>query len=343
MTQHAMLREIREQPNVLRNQCRSWQQQAKLIRADLEGRPQLVLLGRGSSGNACTVASYLYAALSGRQAIEFRPWLVTLDESGPERWDDCFVLAFSASGMSTDVSNAARWLRDRGAFVVGVTNAEADADELHLGKACEKLFRLHAGSETAVPATKSFTAQLFGAAALCGAEIVAAAEQTAECFAEVLAGDVGAQLAQFIGIPQNVFWLARGYSLGGALDAALKLQETAGVHSQAYSTAEFLHGPVAAAGQNDRAIVFVDSDGPDRAADTAIAALLNRGTPVFVISGRSAAEVRSPALYSLPFPQARWARAAILTLAAQLAAYEHASRRGLNPDAPAGLNKITLT
>ena len=339
----AMHSEIQEQPEMFTKQADSWNSQASTILESINGRRQLVLLGRGSSGNACTFASYLHAAQSGRHPIEFRPWLVTVENVKKADWSDCFVYAFSASGMSTDISSAALWLKKRGCYVVGITNSDEKKESLHLGQASNKLLRLNAGIERAVPATKSFTAQIFAAAALCGIDITKAAKQTSECFSAILKEDVGGALADFIGSPKNLYWLARGYALGGALDAALKVQETSGVNSQAYSTAEFLHGPIGAIDSKDRAIIFIDSDEPDSSADTVIAALINRGTPVMVISGTDTRRSASPALYPVPFPEDRWARATIIALAGQVAALEHATRLGVDPDSPKGLNKITLT
>ncbi|MCB0343562.1 MAG: SIS domain-containing protein [Bdellovibrionales bacterium] len=339
----AMHSEILEQPAMLAEQAANWTDQAQAILEQLNGRRQLVLLGRGSSGNACTFAAYLHSVTSGRHPIEFRPWLVTVDDVQEADWSDCFAFAFSASGMSTDISSAASWLRERGCFVVGITNSEEPSSKLHLGSSADLIFRLAAGPEKAVPATKSFTAQLFAAASLCGLKISSTAKQTAECFSQILKKDVGNIVADFMGTPKNIYWLARGYALGGALDAALKIQETSSIDAQAYSTAEFMHGPIGAVGPDDRAIIFVDSDGPDSAADTVIAALINRKTPVMVISGTDSTKSASPALYPVPFPTDRWARAAIIALVGQLAAYEYSTRLGMDPDSPRGLNKVTLT
>ncbi len=342
-TGSAMYSEMHEQPAMFVERAASWKQQAQRIRASTENRKQLVLLGRGSSGNACTFLAYLYGTISGRQAIEFRPWLATREHTERSDWSDCYAYAFSASGMSTDISSAAAWLRERKCFVAGITNSDKEKSVLHLGQASDDIMRLHAGPEKAVPATKSFTAQLFASAALCGIDITPVTSQASSCFADILKMDIGSTIADFLGTPRNIFWLARGFALGGALDAALKVQETSRVHSQAYSTAEFMHGPIGAVGREDRVVVFVDSDEPDDAADTAIAGLLNRGTPVVVISGTTSARHASPALYPVPFPDARWARAAIVALVGQLAAFEYATRNGLDPDSPQGLNKITLT
>ena len=135
------------------------------MRRTMDGRGTTVVLGRGSSGNAATFAAYLWTMRTGRHPVEFRPWLAT--QPLPEAdWSDAAALAFSASGRSTDVALASTWLRGRGARVVAVT--EAADPEAHLVRASDEVFALGAGPERAVPATKSFTAQIFAAAALCG-------------------------------------------------------------------------------------------------------------------------------------------------------------------------------
>ena len=125
--------------------------------------------------------------------------------------------------------------------------SETDSPDAHLLKPAHHVIRLGCGIEQAVPATKSVIAQLFVAAALAGYEIEVAAEQTASCMLRIDADGVPSQLASFLAGARTVTWLARGPSYGGALDAALKLQESVGIPAFAYSMAEYLHGPIAAA------------------------------------------------------------------------------------------------
>lgn len=362
MLHSIMAKEARQAPAVLRAESARWQEQAHAIRALTATRRTAVLVGRGSSGNVCTFAAYLLALHSGRQPIEFRPWLAT--QTLPQAdWDDAVVYAFSYSGRSTDIAASAEWLHGRGAAVVAVT--EAGSAEAELLKTAQHVIRLGCGQELAVPATKSVVAQLFVAAALAGHDITHAAQQTAECLERIDAADAPAQLATFLMGARTVTWLARGPSIGGALDAALKMQESVGIPAFGYSSAEYLHGPIAAAGPADRVVSFSGAyerpqpwlhqapqgaarklgSGPafpyePQASQQAVtAALLARGVPSLCLGDAQAAEVQLP----LPLPDAPWARTAVLAYVAQLACATLAERQGINPDEHPSLRKVTQT
>jgi glucosamine--fructose-6-phosphate aminotransferase (isomerizing) len=333
--------EIAEQPEMLRRLSPAWEDSAQSCLEQLDEPLNLILIGRGSSGNACTFASYLYSLAKGRLPIEFRPWVATQTGIPRTSWNDCWAWAFSNSGESTDVAHSAQWLRERGAKVLGVTNAESP--RCKLAESSDRLFRLGIGDERAIPATKSFNAQLFAAAALCGCPLQRAADEVSAAMEEILAGDQSKQLADFIAPARSIWWIARGPALGAALDAALKVQETAALLSMAYSTAESLHGPVGATSPKDRVVLF--DDGPENA--TSLQAvrtgLLSRGAPVCrVVGGPQPRWGEEPSI-EIPMPTERWARTPVLAFLAQLTALELAERRGLNPDLPPGLHKVTLT
>jgi glucosamine--fructose-6-phosphate aminotransferase (isomerizing) len=336
MLNSTMDKEARQAPQVLRAESARWQREAHAIRALAAERRTTVLLGRGSSGNVCTFASYLFALQSGRQPVEFRPWLTT--QSLPESdWSDAVAYAFSYSGRSTDVAASAEWLRARGALVVAVT--EAGVAGTHLLQPAHHFIRLGCGPELAVPATKSVISQLFVAAALAGFDILQAAEQTAACMKQIEAEEVPQQLAHFLAGAHTVTWLARGPSLGGALDAALKMQESVGLPASAFSTAEYLHGPIAAAGPQDRVLIFSGSDEPSESRQAVAATLLARGVPFLNLGFGQHPDVQMP----LPFPQDRWARTALLAYISQLCCAALAQHYGINPDEHPSLRKVTLT
>lgn len=331
-----MRREILETPAMLRREGAGWEAQASGIRAAVAGRRSVALIGRGSSGNACAFAAYLFALQTGRQPIEFRPWLQT--QALPEAdWSDTVAYAFSVSGQSTDIAASAAWLRRRGAMAVGITAAEGSG--IHLGDAADHLFRLNCGPEVAVPATKTFTAQLFAAAALAGFPVAEAAAQTADAMEALLAGTAVQDLATFLEGGRVLGWIARGPSLAGVRDAALKVQESLGRPAVAYSTAEVLHGPIAMFHPEDRVVLFSGSDQPMDSKRAVATTLLARGVPLLTLGTDATREAGLP----LPMPEARWARTAVLAFLSQSVCLELATRAGLDPDAPAHLRKVTPT
>ncbi len=336
MSNSTMAKEARSAPAVLRSEAARWQREANAVRHQVADRTTTVLLGRGSSGNVCTFAAYLFAIQSGRQPIEFRPWLAT--QTLPEAdWSDAVVYAFSYSGQSTDIAASAEWLRAHGALVVAIT--EAGIADTHLLKHAHHVIRLGCEPELAVPATKSVIAQLFVAAALSGVDVTLAAEQTAACMLRIDADAVATRLAAFLAGARTVTWLARGPSIGGALDAALKLQESVGTPAFGYSTAEYLHGPIAAASSDDRVVLFSGADEPMESSKAVTTALLARGVPHISLGGDQIPAAQLP----LPLPDARWARTSVLAYIAQLTCADLAGRYGINPDEHPSLRKVTQT
>jgi glucosamine--fructose-6-phosphate aminotransferase (isomerizing) len=252
-----MQSEIAEQPTLFRRQAQGWKQRAAELREILQSKNQILLVGRGSSGNAALYFTYLWSITSGRQPTDFRLWLAQMNNNVGD-YSDCAVLAFSASGQSTDVVSSCRWLKQKGAFIVGVT-AAPDAS-CRLGGVADEMFHLNCGLERAVPATKSFMAQMAVSAALSGMPVQDRASAIASSIEKTIVSPASTQLADFLMGARTVVMLGRGLLLGAVHDAALKLQETTGFAAFAYSTAEFFHGPLGSLSTEDRVVLFLSGD-----------------------------------------------------------------------------------
>jgi glutamine---fructose-6-phosphate transaminase (isomerizing) len=341
-----MARETVQQPALFRRNAARWSEIAEQAIRTVGERPNLVLIGRGSSGHACTFASYLYSMRRGRFPIEFRPWLCSQEGTFDRGWGDSIAFAYSSSGQSTDVAQSAGWLKERGAQIVAVTNAQGDSN---LSQVSDAIVRLEVGDEQAVPATKSFTAQLFVTAALCGFRMNAVGESVANSMDSILSSTAAHRIADFVHGGRTVVWVARGPALAAAKDAALKLQEAAGIVSLAWSAAEVLHGPIGFMGPSDRIVLLQDSDEPAQSLDAVSTRLLARGTPHLLVadSSREAGGDR-PHLHGdlavrIPLPSARWARTISFAFLSQLVTLDLVERAGRNPDQPFGLTKVTPT
>ena len=338
-----MTHEIAEQPDLFEDCASTWQDRARRLHDATEDRPRLVLLGRGSSRNASVFASHLAGVHTGLHPVEFRLWVTTRDDVPRAHFNDTTVFAYSASGQSTDIARACRWLSDRGAFIIGITNAD-DAN-CALGEAADELLLLDVGDERAVPATKTFNAQLFASAALLGLDIIDAVTDTARCLRQLQDSSLSHRLADFLDGGQTAAWIARGPSLGAARDAALKCRECARLDSTGWSSAEIQHGHIGSLDANDRAIIFSDANQPAGSFSSVAKAFLGRNTPFLVVGldyyrdndGSAAPQM------DIPLPQAHWARAPVFAFLAQQTALQLAVRRGLNPDCPSGLQKVTET
>lgn len=338
MTIPHMQREIAEIPELLRTRAATIQDAADRARMIARGRRQWVTVGRGSSGHATTFAQYLITRASGRAPIDLRP--AALRDIPPGTYDDAVVAAFSASGQSTDVAAAAAALKTAGAKVIAVANTNGGPSRL--GDLADAMVDVGVGAEKAVPATKSFTAQLFAAAALAGHDAASQADAIASSVENIADSSVEAVRA-FAAPARRIVWLARGATLAAAEDATLKIAETARRPAATWSAAEVLHGPVPAIGPDDRVIVMADGEDIAESVTAAIDGLRATGAPIAVLAQRGLGVGAPDLMVPLDLPVERWARALPLAVFGQRVALALALSAGLDPDAPPGLNKVTLT
>jgi glucosamine--fructose-6-phosphate aminotransferase (isomerizing) len=247
-------------------------------------------------------------------------------------------IAISQSGRSPDLLASVSNLKAGGAWVLALVNDE----DSPLAEIADELFALGAGPERSVAATKSFIASL---AAI--ARLVAAWSGD-----DVLHGDLSklpsllqrawrldwSPLVDELEGATNLYVLARGIGLGVAQEAALKLKETSQLHAEAFSTAELRHGPMALVHQEFPALMFNQSDATGSSVEETAAALVGRGARVFLAGGQAAGAISLPSLTCAP----------LLEPIVQIQSFYRAANalalaRGLNPDRPPHLAKVTET
>ncbi len=332
-----MAAELAEQPEVLGRLVRRHVADRDQVRAlRTGGLAGTVLLARGSSDNVAVYGRYLIELASRRPAGLAAPSIHTRYEADVD-YSGYLAVALSQSGATPEIVETAARMRRSGAAVVGITN-EAGSP---LTEVSELTLLTDAGPELAVPATKTVTAQMLAVAAIAAAydpSLVAVADLEALPGAVAsLAADPGPAEAVAARWPQarRLVVTGRGLAYAAALETALKIKETARVHAEGLSSADLLHGPIAAL--DTRLPVLVVSGGERFASDEAALAarLAAEGVP-YGVCGVGAdlplpagvSEVISPILATIRGQQ--------LALAASLL-------RGLNPDAPSGLSKVTAT
>jgi glucosamine--fructose-6-phosphate aminotransferase (isomerizing) len=347
-----MAAEIEEQPAMLSRIVAERSSDLLRIGAQLAERPpaHVVLLGRGTSQHALWAAKYLIESRLGWLCSFAAPSLLTSYGTfvgGP----DTLVLAASQSGASPDLVDCALAARRQGAKVVALTNVAGSP----LAEASHVALDLGAGPELAVAATKSYTAQLLHIALLvAGAagqdlggldglgDAAASALDNRESVDEVAASLSGARRLVTVG---------RGLSLGSAKEGALKLMETNYIAALAFSGADVMHGPLALLDDETPTIAIVP---PGRAGEDlapSLRALAATGSPITAVGSRSAlGRLRSAinaegALRAIPLPNGidEALSPVIEILPLQLLALHTAVRRGLDPDQPRRLNKVTRT
>jgi glucosamine--fructose-6-phosphate aminotransferase (isomerizing) len=298
----------------------------------------VVIVARGSSDYAAIFARYLLEAVTGRPVALAAPSLVTLYGAEP-RLDGWLALGISQSGRTPEIVTVLERYGAAGARTVALTNDPASA----LAAAADVQIELGAGEELAVPATKTFTAQL-AAVALVGEALGSVPWRDSDWerlpgVVEELLSDPGPaeRAAEAVGDADELIAVGRGYLMCVALEAALKLREATGVRAEGWSAADFRHGPVTVA-RGDIPLLAVSATGPAAEDVEELAEQLESGgTLVLRLADSPAAEL--PYTGGLPEPLC----ALPATIRAQQLALALAVRRGIDPDAPPGLGKVTET
>jgi glutamine---fructose-6-phosphate transaminase (isomerizing) len=340
MASGSMMRtELAEQPEVLDRLVARHASDRDLVRAVLPGQlAGTVLLARGSSDNVAVYGRYLIELAARRPAGLAAPSLFT--RYGTETsYRGYLGIALSQSGATPEIVDSAARIRRSGGTVVGITNEPGSP----LTEACDLTLLTGAGPELAVPATKTVTSQMLAIAAIAAAfdsRLVTVADLAAlPGQAAALIADSGAAepLAERWARARRLVVTGRGLAYAAALETALKIKETARVHAEGLSSADLLHGPIAAL--DARLPLLVVSGGARFAADeTALAARLAAdGVPYAVCGTAPGADLPLPA-------EAGEVTAPILAIIrGQQLALHSSLLRGLDPDAPSGLSKVTAT
>jgi glucosamine--fructose-6-phosphate aminotransferase (isomerizing) len=339
MNGEIMLAEMEEQPAVLARLTARWHEVRRLV-ASRSPRPLagVTFVARGSSDNAAVLGRYLTEMAARRPAALAAPSIVTRYGGGVD-YRDWLAIALSQSGATPEVVTVIRAMRDGGAATVGVSNER----ECPLRDAVDLFLCCDAGPELAVPATKTVTAQMVMMAMLAAAlgTVPYGLDDVAGLHFAVAAllddvesiGQVGARWAG----ADRLFVVGRGVLYAAALETALKVKETTGILAEGLSTADLLHGPVAAVGPG-APVLLLDGGGATSRDIAEVADLLaGRAADVVLVAPDPSAEVTL--LATVPEPL----HAVTATVRGQQLAHALALARGMDPDQPRGLSKVTAT
>jgi glutamine---fructose-6-phosphate transaminase (isomerizing) len=309
-------------------------------------RPRFAIIAaRGTSDNAGIYAQYLLAIRNRLVVALAAPSTITLYGARPEM-ADALVIGISQSGRSPDIVAVVEEGRRQGALTVALTNDAGSP----LAEIADHVVDLHAGPERATAATKTYTTELIATALLSTALDPPSPGESADLAglpallsaaltAEAHASDLAATHAK----RQRAVVLGRGYSYASAREWALKLQEMALVAAMPYSAADFEHGPLALA-EPGLPIMAVAPSGPELQAQLALLARLkaDHGAHLLVISDAAEARDLEEGL-ALPEGIPPWLAPIVEIVPAQLYAYHLTVARGLDPDHPRSISKITET
>ena len=337
----AMYREIREQPEVLAAILEEWETVARAARTlRSRGFRFAMLAARGTSDNAALYAKYLFEIRLGVPVSLASPSAFTLYES-EMNLEDVLVIGISQSGESKDVLEVLRRSRQLGAITLSVTNDESSS----LAAAADVHLWLRAGNEKSVAATKTYTAELFLlyllVAALDRSEPEPEVQQLSEQARRVL--EVAWEGVERYRYAHYMTVASRGYNFATAKEAALKLMETTYTVTEAFSEADLRHGPMAMIGRDFPVVLIVPPGRAYQSMDSLAKGLAARGADLAVIGEDPDLVSEAAAGFLVPVSCPEELSPILYALPAQLLAHSVAELRGLDPDSPRGLSKVTET
>lgn len=334
--------EIYEQPAALARALSSGKEAVSALVAEIKKRDIrfVVLAARGTSDNAATYAKYLLQIVCGVPVALAAPSVHTMYEA-TVNYGNSLVLAVSQSGRGEDINEVITQARKSGALTAAITNTL----DSPLAGIAEHVLYCHAGVEKAVAATKTYTTSL-GLFALLTAEwsgnaelteglakITETAERTLQVEPKV------ADVARTLLHAERMVSVARGLHLCTAIEAALKVAETSLTTTQSFSSADLLHGPIASVAVRTPAFCFIPK-GKTAAMMTDVGNTLSqRGARVI----RFAPTAEGADSVPLTDPGTEFLSPIVDIIPAQLLAYHLTVARGLDPDNPRGLTKVTIT
>lgn len=338
-----MLKEIHEQPEVLERTISAESSKIKKI-ADLINKNDvrhIILVARGSSDNACIFGKYLFETMTGIPVSLASPSVVTLYKA-KLMMKNTLVIGVSQSGEGTDINIFLEESKRAGAITLSITN-EADST---MAEITNESLLIHAGREISVAATKTYTGQMLHFYLIVNAlaanpfdinKLPAYVEKSLKVNESVK------QLAEHYVFMDQCVVLGRGLNYGNSFELGLKLMETCYVIAQRFSTADFFHGPLAMIDQRFPAILFAPNGRSLGGSIEVLEKLKELGAHTTVITNSDKAAslaTRSICLsddieeYMSPIP---------FIIPGQLFAAHLAKVKGIDPDNPRSIRKVTQT
>jgi glucosamine--fructose-6-phosphate aminotransferase (isomerizing) len=338
--------EISEQPEVIRRfLAREGEHIAEIGRQLARRRLCYVLMvGRGTSGNAARYGQYLFAVLDGLVVAPSTPSVFTMYHT-PPCLDHALVIGISQSGQSPDIVAVLEEAHRQNAPTIAITNDPGSP----LAAAAQHVVELHAGVEQSVAATKTYTAQLAAMALLAmnlSREPLPASllEVVPPLLEQALLAEPAAEAAaERIAPAGRCVILGRGFNYSTAYEIALKTKELAYLPAEASSSATFKHGPIAMV-EPGFPLAIVDVGETFKQELTGLRQQLRERGATLVVFGDDE-RARHPQDLWIPVPPAapEWLTPLVAVVPGQLWAYHLALARGIDPDRPRAISKVTLT
>ncbi len=342
-----MRSEILSQGKILAEAIPQQLHDAEAVRKVLGGQPIrfVSLVSRGTSDHAAAYGQYLLQYANGLPAGLATPSIHTLYRK-PLRLEGGLVIGISQSGQGTDVIETIEQARAAGAYTIAITNDLASP----LAQAAQLTIGCYAGAEKSVAATKTYTTSL--SALLCLSKALGAPLEDLAGFEEIpelvettlaaLDAPIG-QYAASLSDATELVVLGRGFQHTVALETALKLKETCYLMVIGMSSADFLHGPIATV-KKALPIIMFGAAGPTSPMQADLAQKLKTlGADLAVIGSDQELLAQTKVAFPTTSELAEPLQPLLTVLGGQLLSCHLAEAKGLNPDAPRGLKKVTKT
>jgi glutamine---fructose-6-phosphate transaminase (isomerizing) len=337
--------EIMSQPEVVARLLDREADRIGRIAAQLPPFEYALIAARGTSDHAATYAKYAWAALAGYPVALATPSLHTIYGT-PPRMDGALVVGISQSGQSPDIVSVVEEGRKQGRPTLAITNDGASP----LAQAANHVIELHAGPEQSVAATKTYTAQLaimamFGAVWSGDQARLMEVRQLPESIGATLDGarEAVAQRAERYRYMEQVVVIGRGFNYATSFELALKLKELTYVMANAYSSADFRHGPIATVYDSLPIIMIMPTSSTFEDMLSLAQVLRDRNAELLIISDDARTHELATTMLPLVASVPEWLSPIVTILPGQLLALHLALAKRLNPDVPRGLQKVTRT
>lgn len=331
LTNTIMEREAREAPSRIQQQLANNKATAIALGEQLRNlKPNFVfMVGRGSSDHAGVFGKYLIEVETGTPVVAAAPSVKSVYDSQVNLTGSA-VIVISQSGRSPDILTQAQIAKEQGALCIALVNVE----DSPLAELADVVLPLNVGEEKAVAATKSYLATLSALLQLVAYwkndnDLINQVEQLPQVLEQTVA-ESSQLLAKDVDGVSNLVVMGRGFGYALSREVALKLKEVCGIQAESFSSAEFLHGPVTLV---EGGLTIISLDIEDESSTS-------HQQQVDEVQTRGATLIRI-AQTNNGIPN----RIAPLTLLQRfyIDVAGVAVSKGLDPDSPAGLNKVTKT
>lgn len=340
----ALESDIRNEPEILENFLKHCKEEirdaAKVIKRN---SPSFIyMVARGSSENAARYAQYAFGEMATMPVALGNPSLFTLYSKTPDLSGSA-VCAISQSGQSPDIVSVVRHAVERGVLAIGITNDPSSP----LAEHATHTVYLRA-NEKSIAATQTYVNSLAAIGMLAG-EIAGSVEKLKELntipalLKDTLEkSSVAKEIANCLKDSKNLFVLGRGYNYSSAYEISLKLKELTYILAHPYSTAEFLHGPIAVVEKGFPVMVISCKGAVSSAIPTICETLSSLGARKLLITNQRERVMKNILAFEIPDCQ-EWLSPFPVAIAGQVIALQTALLKGIDPDRPRTIKKVTKT